>query len=55
MRFVVSEDARLPQLNSVWVPEGVDEAAARTRLLRNSAWRSVPASGLWLARCGGSA
>ena len=34
MRFVVSEEARLPQLNSVWVPEGVDEAAARTRLLQ---------------------
>ena len=34
MRFVVSEEARLPQLNSVWVPEGVDEAAARARLLQ---------------------
>jgi alanine-glyoxylate transaminase/serine-glyoxylate transaminase/serine-pyruvate transaminase len=34
MRFVVIEEARLPQLNSVWVPEGVDEAAARTRLLQ---------------------
>ena len=34
MRCVVSEEARLPQLNSVWVPEGVDEAAARTRLLQ---------------------
>ncbi len=34
MRFVVSEEARLPQLNSVWVPEGIDEAAARTRLLQ---------------------
>ena len=34
LRFVVREDARLPQLNTVWVPEGVDEAAARTRLLQ---------------------
>ena len=34
MRFLVSEEARLPQLNSVWVPEGIDEAAARTRLLQ---------------------
>ena len=33
MSFVVREDARLPQLNTVWVPEGVDEAAARVRLL----------------------
>ena len=34
IRFVVSEEARLPQLNSVWVPDGVDEAAARARLLQ---------------------
>ncbi|MBI5936923.1 MAG: alanine--glyoxylate aminotransferase family protein [Betaproteobacteria bacterium] len=33
MRFVVAEDARLPQLNSVYIPEGVDDAAARARLL----------------------
>ena len=32
--FVVREDARLPQLNTVWVPEGVDEAAGRVRLLK---------------------
>ena len=31
--FVVREDARLPQLNTVWVPQGVDEAACRARLL----------------------
>lgn len=33
LRFVVREDARLPQLNTVWIPEGIDEAAARGRLL----------------------
>ena len=33
LKFVVEESARLPQLNSVWIPEGVDDAAARTRLL----------------------
>jgi alanine-glyoxylate transaminase/serine-glyoxylate transaminase/serine-pyruvate transaminase len=33
LKFVVREDARLPQLNTVWVPEGVDEAAVRGRLL----------------------
>lgn len=33
LRFVVREDARLPQLNTVWVPEGIDEAGARNRLL----------------------
>lgn len=31
--FVVDEAHRLPQLNSVWVPEGVDEAAVRGLLL----------------------
>jgi alanine-glyoxylate transaminase/serine-glyoxylate transaminase/serine-pyruvate transaminase len=33
MRFVVEEAARLPQLNSVYIPVGVDDAAARTRLI----------------------
>jgi alanine-glyoxylate transaminase/serine-glyoxylate transaminase/serine-pyruvate transaminase len=31
--FVVDEAARLPQLNSVTIPEGVDDAAVRSRLL----------------------
>jgi alanine-glyoxylate transaminase/serine-glyoxylate transaminase/serine-pyruvate transaminase len=55
MRFVVSEEARLPQLNSVWVPEGVDEAAARTRLLQEFGLEIGAGLGAWLARCGGSA
>ena len=33
LRYVVEESARLPQLNSIYVPEGVDEAAIRARLL----------------------
>jgi alanine-glyoxylate transaminase/serine-glyoxylate transaminase/serine-pyruvate transaminase len=33
IRFVVAETARLPQLNSVYIPEGVDDATARSRLL----------------------
>lgn len=33
LKFVVEESARLPQLNSVWIPEGVDDAAARGKLL----------------------
>lgn len=33
--FVVAEQARLPQLNTVWVPEGVDEATLRQRLLHD--------------------
>lgn len=32
--FVVDKDYRLPQLNSVTIPEGVNEAAVRTRLLK---------------------
>jgi alanine-glyoxylate transaminase/serine-glyoxylate transaminase/serine-pyruvate transaminase len=31
--FVVGEAHRLPQLNSIWVPHGVDEAALRRCLL----------------------
>ncbi len=33
LKFLVEESARLPQLNSVWIPEGVDDAAARSKLL----------------------
>jgi alanine-glyoxylate transaminase/serine-glyoxylate transaminase/serine-pyruvate transaminase len=33
MRFVVEASARLPQLNSIYIPEGVDDAGARGRLL----------------------
>ncbi len=33
MTYVVDEAARLPQLNSVYIPHGVDDAAARSRLL----------------------
>ena len=33
MSFVVNEADRLPQLNSVWIPEGVDDATVRSRLL----------------------
>ncbi len=33
MRFVVDAAARLPQLNSVYIPEGVDDALARGQLL----------------------
>ncbi|NNF59377.1 MAG: alanine--glyoxylate aminotransferase family protein [Rhodothermaceae bacterium] len=31
--YLAPEGERLPQLNAVWVPEGVDEATARRRLL----------------------
>jgi len=34
LQFVVPKDQRLPQLNAVSVPEGVDEAAVRGTLLR---------------------
>ena len=33
LRFVVDPAHRLPQLNSVWAPDGVDEAVVRARLL----------------------
>ena len=34
IRFIVDEPHRLPQLNAVAIPEGVDDAAVRTRLLK---------------------
>jgi alanine-glyoxylate transaminase/serine-glyoxylate transaminase/serine-pyruvate transaminase len=33
LSFIVDEEYRLPQLNSVTIPEGIDEAAVRSRLL----------------------
>lgn len=33
LQFIVKESARLPQLNAITVPAGVDEAQLRTRLL----------------------
>ena len=35
LKFVVAEEHRLPQLNAVSIPEGVDEAAVRGRLLND--------------------
>jgi alanine-glyoxylate transaminase/serine-glyoxylate transaminase/serine-pyruvate transaminase len=35
LAFIVPEESRLPQLNAVTVPEGVDEAAVRGRLLND--------------------
>ncbi len=34
LEFIVKESDRLPQLNAVSVPEGIDEALVRSRLLR---------------------
>lgn len=34
LQFVVAEGARLPQMNAVWVPEGVDDKSARGMLLK---------------------
>lgn len=33
IKFLVDAASRLPQLNSVYIPEGVDDAAARTRMI----------------------
>jgi len=35
LKFIVKEADRLPQLNTVTIPEGVDDAAVRTRLLQD--------------------
>ncbi|MGI2149883.1 pyridoxal-phosphate-dependent aminotransferase family protein [Shewanella baltica] len=35
LNFVVAEDYRLPQLNTLYIPAGVDDAAVRTRLLKD--------------------
>lgn len=35
MDFVVKEGDRLPQLNTVWIPEGIDDATVRSTLLND--------------------
>ncbi|WP_394132442.1 pyridoxal-phosphate-dependent aminotransferase family protein [Shewanella maritima] len=35
LTFVVDEASRLPQLNAVYIPDGVDDGAVRTQLLEN--------------------
>lgn len=35
LKFVVAETSRLPQLNAIYIPEGVDDAAMRVRLLKD--------------------
>jgi|TARA_B100002003_G_C14133857_1_gene545264 alanine-glyoxylate transaminase/serine-glyoxylate transaminase/serine-pyruvate transaminase len=35
LSFIVAENYRLPQLNAVTIPEGIDEAAVRNQLLEN--------------------
>ncbi len=35
IEFVVPEDQRLPELNSVWIPEGFDDAEIRSKLLND--------------------
>ncbi|MDN5369214.1 MAG: alanine-glyoxylate transaminase / serine-glyoxylate transaminase / serine-pyruvate transaminase [Shewanella sp.] len=35
INFVVAEASRLPQLNAVYIPAGVDDAAVRSQLLQN--------------------
>ena len=34
LQFVVAEQYRLPQLNSIYIPSGVDDAAVRQQLLK---------------------
>ncbi|NKF52234.1 alanine--glyoxylate aminotransferase family protein [Shewanella sp. WXL01] len=35
LEFVVDEDSRLPQLNALYIPQGVDDAEVRQRLLND--------------------
>ena len=35
INFIVAKQDRLPQLNAVTIPAGVDDAAVRTRLLND--------------------
>ena len=55
LSFLVPADERLMTLNTVRVPDGVDEATVRTALRNASASRLAPAWARWPARSGASA
>ena len=52
--FVVPEDQRLPQLNAVGIPAGVDDAAVRARLLQEYNLEIGAGLGPWRGRSGAS-
>jgi len=54
LEFLVDADYRLPQLNTIKVPDSVDEAAVRRTLLLDHGSRSVPVWGRLPAKFGGS-
>jgi len=54
LRLIVREEDRLPQLNAVAIPDGVDDAAVRARLLEEFNSRSARASARWRGRFGAS-
>jgi alanine-glyoxylate transaminase/serine-glyoxylate transaminase/serine-pyruvate transaminase len=55
LSMAVDQPWRLPQLNAVCIPEGVDDARCAAACCRTSIWRSVPASVRSPARPGASA
>ncbi len=50
LRFLVPEQQRLPQLNAVTIPEGVDDAAVRSRLLKEYNLELGAGLGAWAGR-----
>jgi alanine-glyoxylate transaminase/serine-glyoxylate transaminase/serine-pyruvate transaminase len=58
LSLLVHESARLPQLNAIVVPEGVDEAVLRSRLLNEynlksaRAWAASPARSMRIGLMG---
>jgi alanine-glyoxylate transaminase/serine-glyoxylate transaminase/serine-pyruvate transaminase len=55
LNFIVPEKERLPQLNAISIPEGVDEAAVRGILLNDYQLETVQVWVRWLVRYGASA
>ncbi|WP_068142065.1 pyridoxal-phosphate-dependent aminotransferase family protein [Limnochorda pilosa] len=50
LRLVVPEDQRTPSLTTVWIPEGIDDAAVRRRLLAVHGIEIGGALGPWKGR-----
>ena len=55
LSLFVREEARLPQLNAVNIPDGAADLAVRKLLLEDFRWRSAAAWAPWPERSGASA
>jgi alanine-glyoxylate transaminase/serine-glyoxylate transaminase/serine-pyruvate transaminase len=50
LELCVAEEHRLPELTTVWIPDGVDDASVRRSLLETYGIEIGPGAGPWAAK-----